>query len=146
MTNGSRVLLAGDAAARPAGLERALTRAGFQLAEARPTGDGPEPDAILVTLPSASADALRAALGDPRAASPPIIVIIAGSDADAPAAALALGADDALAAPVHLPELCARLHARIRDRQYPRGTPREGAVRRSLERLVGEGRDGLRPA
>ncbi len=145
MTNGSRVLLAGDAAARPAGLERALTRAGFQLAEARPTGDGPEPDAILVTLPNASADALRAALGDPRAASPPIIVIIAGSDADAPTAALALGADDALAAPIHLPELCARLHARIRDRQYPRGTPREGAVRRSLERLVGEGRDGLRP-
>jgi len=56
----------------------------------------------------------------------------------------AFGADDALAAPVHLPELCARLHARIRDRQYPRGTPREGAVRRSLERLVGEG-PGLRP-
>jgi GGDEF domain-containing protein len=145
VTNGSRVLLAGDAAARPAGLERALTRAGFQLAEARPAGDGPEPDAILVTLPSASADALRAALGDPRDASPPIIVIIAGSDADAPTAALALGADDALAAPVHLPELCARLHARIRDRQYPRGTPREGAVRRSLERLVAEGRTGLRP-
>ena len=57
MTNGSRVLLAGDAAARPAGLERALTRAGFQLAEARPTGDGPEPDATLVTLPNASAEA-----------------------------------------------------------------------------------------
>lgn len=144
MTNGSRVLLAGDAAARPAGLERALTRAGFQLTEARPTDDGSEPDAILVSLPSASADVLRAALGDPRAASPPVIVIMAGSDTDAPAAALALGADDALAAPVHLPELCARLHARIRDRQYPRGTPREGAVRRSLERLVGEG-PGLRP-
>jgi len=144
VTNGSRVLLAGDAAARPAGLERALTRAGFQLTEARPTDDGSEPDAILVSLPSASADVLRAALGDPRAASPPVIVLMAGSDADAPAAALALGADDALAAPVHLPELCARLHARIRDRQYPRGTPREGAVRRSLERLVGEG-PGLRP-
>jgi len=144
VTNGSRVLLAGDAAARPAGLERALTRAGFQLTEARPTDDGSEPDAILVSLPSASADVLRAALGDPRAASPPVIVIMAGSDTDAPAAALALGADDALAAPVHLPELCARLHARIRDRQYPRGTPREGAVRRSLERLVGEG-PGLRP-
>jgi len=144
VTNGSRVLLAGDAAARPAGLERALTRAGFQLTEARPTDDGSEPDAILVSLPSASADVLRAALGDPRAASPPVIVIMAGSDTDAPAAALALGADDALAAPVHLPELCARLHARIRDRQYPPGTPREGAVRRSLERLLGEG-PGLRP-
>ena len=40
MTNGSRVLLAGDAAARPAGLERALTRAGFLLAEALPPGEG----------------------------------------------------------------------------------------------------------
>jgi GAF domain-containing protein len=145
VTNGSRVLLAGDAAARPAGLERALTRAGFMLAEARPAGEGPEPDAILVTLTSASAARLRAALGDAGAASPPVVVLIAESDSDAPAVALTLGADDALAAPVHLPELCARLHARIRDRQYPRGTAREGAVRRSLESLVSEGRTGLRP-
>ena len=145
MTNGSRVLLAGDAAARPAGLERALTRAGFLLAEARPAGERPEPDAILVTLTSASAERLRAALGNPGAASPPVVVLIAEADSDAPAVALTLGADDALAAPVHLPELCARLHARIRDRQYPRGTAREGAVRRSLENLVSEGRTGLRP-
>jgi diguanylate cyclase (GGDEF)-like protein len=145
VTNGSRVLLAGDAAARPAGLERALTRAGFLLAEARPAGEGPEPDAILVTLTGASAERLRAALGDPGAASPPVVVLIAEADPNAPAVALTLGADDALAAPVHLPELCARLHARIRDRQYPRGTAREGAVRRSLENLVSEGRTGLRP-
>jgi GAF domain-containing protein len=145
VTNGSRVLLAGDAAARPAGLERALTRAGFLLAEARPAGEGPEPDAILVTLTSATATRLRAAVGEPGAASPPVVVLIAESDSDAPAVALTLGADDALAAPVHLPELCARLHARIRDRQYPRGTAREGAVRRSLEGLVSDGRAGLRP-
>jgi GAF domain-containing protein len=145
VTNGSRVLLAGDAAARPAGLERALTRAGFLLAEARSAGEGLEPDAILVTLLSRAADGLRAALGDPGASSPPIVVLVAEADSDAPAVALALGADDALAGPVHLPELCARLHARIRDRQYPRGTTREGAVRRSLESLVSEGRSGLRP-
>jgi diguanylate cyclase (GGDEF)-like protein len=145
VTNGSRVLLAGDAAARPAGLERALTRAGFLLTEARPAGEGPEPDAVLVTLTTASVERLRAALGDPGAASPPVVVLIAEADSDAPAVALGLGADDALASPVHLPELCARLHARIRDRQYPRGTAREGAVRRSLERLVSEGRTGLRP-
>ena len=145
MTNGSRVLLAGDAAARPAGLERALTRAGFQLTEARSPAEGFEPDAILVTLASREADGLRAALGDPGAPSPPIVVLVAEPDTDAPAVALALGADDALAGPVHLPELCARLHARIRDRQYPRGTAREGAVRRSLEHLVSEGRTGLRP-
>ena len=145
MTGGSRVLLAGDAGARPAGLERALTRAGFQLTETRALGEGPEPDAILVTLPDASGDGLRVALGEPRAVSPPVIVIISAADADAPVAALAQGADDAVAAPIHLPELCARLHARIRDRQYPRGTPREEAVRRSLESLVGESRTGLRP-
>jgi diguanylate cyclase (GGDEF)-like protein len=145
VTNGSRVLLAGDAAARPAGLERALTRAGFQLTEVPAVGDGLEPDAILVTLTSRAADGLREALGDPGASSPPIVVLVAQSDSDAPAVALALGADDALAGPVHLPELCARLHARIRDRQYPRGTMREGAVRRSLECLVSEGHNGLRP-
>lgn len=145
MTNGSRVLLAGDAAARPAGLERALTRAGFLLTEALPEGAGHEPDAILVTLARASAEGLRGALGDPVATPPPVVVLIAESDADAPTIALGLGADDALAGPIHLPELCARLQARIRDRQYPRGTTREGAVRRSLEGLVSEGRTGLRP-
>jgi diguanylate cyclase (GGDEF)-like protein len=145
VTNGSRVLLAGDAAARPAGLERALTRAGFLLAEARPSGGEPEPDAVLVTLAAASAPELRVALGAGEPASPPVIVLIAAADPDAPAAALALGADDALAAPVHLPELCARLHARIRDRQAPRLTTREGAVRRSLETLVSHGGASLRP-
>ncbi|HEX2219791.1 MAG TPA: diguanylate cyclase [Gemmatimonadales bacterium] len=144
MTNGSRVLLAGDAAARPAGLERALTRAGFILTEAGPS-TGPEPDAVLVTVASAGESEMRSAMGEAGPASPPLVVLIAARDTDAPAAALALGADDALAAPVHLPELCARLHARIRDRQYPRGTVREGAVRRALEGLVSDGRLTLRP-
>lgn len=137
------MLLAGDAAARPPGLERALTRAGFQLTEGAPAGG--EPDAVLITVASGSADELRAALGAGRAAAPPAVVLIAAADPEAPTTALALGADDALAAPVHLPELCARLHARIRDRQLPRGTAREGAVRRSLETLVSEGRANLRP-
>ena len=145
MTNGSRVLLAGDAAARPEGLERALTRAGFLLIEARPIGPDQEPDAILLTLRSGSADELRAALSEAGPTSPPVVVLLAPADPDAVAEALALGADDALAAPVHLPELCARLQTRIRDRQYPRATAREGAVRRTLERLVSEGRVGLRP-
>jgi CheY-like chemotaxis protein len=145
VTNGSRVLLAGDAAARPAGLERALTRAGFLLTEALPTGRELEPDAVLVTLAAFSADGFQAAVGSGDAAAPPVVVLIASPDPDAPTNALSLGADDALAAPVHLPELCARLHARIRDRQHPRGTRREDAVRRSLEGLVSEGRTALRP-
>ena len=145
MTNGGRVLLAGDAAARPAGLERALTRAGFLLTEVQHTEGGPDPDAILVTVAGAGGPELKAALGEGRPNSPPLVVLIATPDPEAPAAALALGADDALATPVHLPELCARLHARIRDRQHPRGTAREGAVRQALESLVGDARLTLRP-
>ena len=144
MTSGSRVLLVGDAAARPAGLERALTRAGFAVTEAPPAHGDLEPDAILVTLATASDLESRAALCAGHE-SPPVVVLVAALDSDATGAALALGADDALAGPVHLPELCARLHARVRDRQAPRGTAREGAVRRALEGLVSEGRMTLRP-
>ena len=139
------MLLAGDASARPAGLERALTRAGFVLTETPPVNGDAAPDAILVTVAGAGDLERRAALCAGHTDSPPVVVIMATPDSQAPAAALALGADDALAAPVHLPELCARLHARIRDRQCPRGTVREGAVRRALDGLVGEGRMTLRP-
>jgi diguanylate cyclase (GGDEF)-like protein len=145
VTNGSRVLLAGDASARPAGLERELTRGGFLVTEAPPAHGDLPPDAVLVTLAGSSEAELRAAAAQARPDSPPVVLLIGAGDPDAPAAALAFGADDALAAPIHLPELCARLHARIRDRQYPRGTVREGAVRRALEGLVAEGRMMLRP-
>jgi diguanylate cyclase (GGDEF)-like protein len=145
MTAGHRVLLAGDASARPAGLERALTRAGFLLSETPSADGGPEPDAVLVTVACAGEAGLRAAIGAGGGSFPPVVVLIASADPDGPAAAMAVGADDALAAPAHLPELCARLHARIRDRQCPRGTAREGAVRRSLEGLVADGRLSLRP-
>jgi diguanylate cyclase (GGDEF)-like protein len=139
------VLLAGDASARPAGLERALTRAGFVVTEAPPAHGDLDPDAILVTLAASSDLESRAAVFAGHPDSPPVVVLIGALDSEAPAAALALGADDALAGPIHLPELCARLHARIRDRQCPRGTVREGAVRRALDGLVGEGRMTLRP-
>jgi two-component system, cell cycle response regulator len=129
VTNGNRVLLTGDASARPVGLERALSRAGFLLIEAPPVAGDLDPDAILVTLAGSSDLELRAAVAAGGPDSPPVVLVVAGTDPDAPAAALALGADDALAAPVHLPELCARLQARIRDRQYPRGTVREEAIR-----------------
>jgi diguanylate cyclase (GGDEF)-like protein len=145
VTNGSRVLLAGDASARPAGLERELTRGGFLVTEAPPAHGDLEPDAVLITLAGSSEAELRAAAAEARPHAPPVVLLIAAGDPDAPAAALAFGADDALAAPIHLPELCARLHARIRDRQCPRGTVREGAVRRALEGLVAEGRMTLRP-
>jgi two-component system, cell cycle response regulator len=113
-----KVLLLGDASARPAGLERALTRAGFQLVEREGAATEPQADAVLITLASVDGESL-ADLVPPGSAEtsplPPRIVLLSTSDPDGPATALTHGAADALAAPVHLPELCARLHARIRE-------------------------------
>lgn len=113
-----RVLLVGDACARPAGMERALTRAGFQLIEREDPAVDPEADAVLVTLKNIEEPQLGALLETALAGAEglPYIVILPASDRDAAASAVALGASDALAVPVHLPELCARLHARIRER------------------------------
>ena len=111
-----RLLLTGDASARPEGLERALSRAGFHIGEAAPAAHEPPPDAVLTTLTAAAAGRLADLLAN-AAIEPPRVIVFADGNLDGPAAALALGAADALPAPVHLPELCARLTARIRDRQ-----------------------------
>jgi two-component system, cell cycle response regulator len=115
-----KVLLVGDASARPSGLERALTRAGFQLVEREDPGTCPSADAILITLADLEAGSLVDLLSTPTPAnqvSPPRLVVLSNANPDGPAAALALGAADALVAPVHLPELCARLYARIREQR-----------------------------
>ena len=117
-----KVLLVGDASARPAGLERALTRAGFQLLDREDAATGLQADAVLITLAGMDGEPL-ADLVPPGSAEaspiPPRIVLLSTSDPDGPAAALIQGAADALAAPIHLPELCARLHARIREASAP---------------------------
>jgi two-component system, cell cycle response regulator len=117
-----RILLVGDASARPTGLERALSRAGFHLIEQEEPGVYPSADAVLITLSdldeSPPAELLSPS-GSGTNQAPPRLVLISSSNPDAPAAALALGAADALVAPVHLPELCARLYARIRERRQP---------------------------
>ena len=114
-----RVLLVGDPSARPAGLERALIRSGFLLLEREDPLIDPDADAILITVNDLDqglpAD-LRPTPNPGSSGDTPRIVIVATTNRDAPATALSLGAADALAAPIHLPELCARLHARIRDR------------------------------
>jgi diguanylate cyclase (GGDEF)-like protein len=114
-----KVLLTGEASARPTGLERALTRAGFHLVEREDNTGKPPADAILITLASMNGEPLSSqfALGTQEYSTPVRIVLLSTSDPDGPAAALLQGASDALAAPIHLPELCARLHARIRERQ-----------------------------
>ncbi|HLS47767.1 MAG TPA: diguanylate cyclase [Gemmatimonadales bacterium] len=116
----TRVLLLGDATARPEGLERALARGGFRVYEsddprADPATDA-APEVILVTALAADAalaDTLEAAA---YAFGPamPRVVALADPDREGPYRALSYGADDALAAPIHLPELCARLLIRRR--------------------------------
>jgi diguanylate cyclase (GGDEF)-like protein len=120
------VLLIGDQSARPTGLEEALTRAGFQLLECTDHSIDPEADAVLLTLNDITESSLGHLL-ERRAepgleALPPRIVILAAANRDAPAAAIELGAQDAMSAPIHFPELCARLHAHIRRRRQA-GTP-----------------------
>jgi diguanylate cyclase (GGDEF)-like protein len=121
-----KILLLGDAAARPTGLERALTRAGFQLVELEDPGTAARADAVLITLADLDnrplGDLLPAETSD-SVAIPPRLVILSAPNPDGAAAVLAMGAADALVAPVHLPELCARLHARIRERNHQVVTP-----------------------
>jgi PleD family two-component response regulator len=129
-----KVLLVGDASARPTGLERALTRAGFQLVEREDAATDLRADAVLITLTRVDGAPL-ADLIPPGSAEaspiPPRIVLLSSSDPDGPAAALIQGAADALAAPIHLPELCARLHARIREASAPDET--EDALDRRVQ-------------
>ena len=139
-----RLLLAGEVASRPDGLERALTRAGFRVLEAERPDPGAPADAVLLTVGPLTREALAELLGDAEE-SPPRIVLFAEGDPELPGLALDLGADDAVLAPVHLPELCARLHARIRGRQAPRRTGYEREARAALETLVSEARTTLLP-
>jgi two-component system, cell cycle response regulator len=120
--NRPRVLLLGEAAARPDGLERALTRAGFQLLEQEDPAVRPASDAILITLSRLGpGDCLIAGCPVNHGSTPQLVVLLS-ADPDGPAAALARGAADALVAPVHLPELCARIYTRIREHRQSEGT------------------------
>ncbi len=115
-----RVLLLGDAAMRPQGLERALARAGFRVTESDDPRAEPDieaaPDIVLITAGEADAaladtiEAVAYAYGPAM----PRVATLAGGDREGPARALSYGATDALLAPVHLPELCARLELRRR--------------------------------
>jgi diguanylate cyclase (GGDEF)-like protein len=127
---GPKVLLVGDASARPVGLERALTRAGFQLMEQEGNAGESPADAVLITLAATDGSLLADLLPAPgeNTSLPPHIVLFSTSDPEGPARALYLGAADALAAPIHLPELCARLQARIRERRPHAAAPDQLAL------------------
>jgi len=121
-----RVLLLGEASARPIGLERELARAGFQLVEQEDPAGYSDPDAILITLADLADPPAGKLLGPGQNhGSPPRLVVLSNPNPDGPAAALELGAADAMVAPIHLPELCARLSARIREHRQPPGLSEE---------------------
>ncbi len=115
-----RILLLGDAASRPAGLERALSRAGYLVLEREDPDSEPPPasppDIILLNAPVAdrALELALAAVGGAAWSGIPRVVLLGETDPDGAVKALAMGADDAVVAPLHLKELVARLGARLR--------------------------------
>ena len=122
----SRLLLVGDPAARPDGLERFLVRAGFQVTEApypppvTDRSDQTAPDLLIFAVGARDArlaEAVRALATAPRFSAAPVIVLVADGGAEAVADALQAGAQDAMASPVHFGELRARIDADLRARR-----------------------------
>ncbi len=116
----TRLLLLGDPDARPNGLERALVRAGFTLGEAETLpvapGEAGSPDLAIICLDHIDAELDRHLLPitDEAWRATPTIVLLPEGSAEAATRALALGAADAMVAPIRLEELCARITARLR--------------------------------
>src|SRR6266699_1117873 len=120
-----RILLVGDAATRPDGLERFLVRGGFQVTEAAYPSPGPDrpeqqpPDLLILSIAAKEAglaEAVRDLATAARFGGAPVIVLVADGGADAVADALQAGAQDAMASPVHFGELRARIDADLRAR------------------------------
>jgi len=91
-------------------------RGGFQVTE-EPSQS--LPDLLLYTPPRGIknlADEVRALIGRPAYGGAPVFVIVVEGGAEAATEALLAGARDVLIAPVHLPELRARLDAHVRVR------------------------------
>jgi len=117
-----RILLLGNPGSRPEGLERVLVRGGFQVTE---TPSAAPPDFILYTPtpgPGVAnlADEVRALATQSTYGGAPVFVLLTDGQAGAATDALLAGARDVLVAPIHLPELRARLDAHIRARTETR--------------------------
>jgi len=146
-----RVLLLGDPTLRPEGLERALVRGGFQVLEsdALPVDPpvGSLPDLVLVVESEAS-EALGLELERLQAGAwrdVPSFALLANDDAEGVREALRLGASDALAAPIHLGELCARVEARLRGRASLESHRRERRVSGLMFDIFSEVSTAIRP-
>jgi diguanylate cyclase (GGDEF)-like protein len=142
------VLLLGDASTRPYGLERALSRAGFQVHEATGAIDslalpnGPDVAVISAQEADAALGTLLEALNAAWGGQVPLVVLLASLDREGPARALALGADDALASPVHLPEVATRVEVRSRRRPRPADRNGQGRTQEIMLELLEQSRAG----
>ena len=142
-----RVLLFGEVGHRPEGLERALVRAGFALAEGASADAVPTPDLALLAVRDGGA-ALETALttfAGPSWAGVPVVVLLSAPERDGVARALSLGAADALTAPVDLAELCARLEARLRVRAEVQRAAGAGTLQSELFQAIEEVAAAQRP-
>lgn len=116
----TRLLLLGNPTARPDGLERSLMRAGFVLSEgvdlAASPGDAGSPDLAIVSIDRVDdgLDRLLMPMTSEAWRNVPTIVLLPPGAAESAASALAQGAVDVMVGPVHLPELIARVTARLR--------------------------------
>jgi diguanylate cyclase (GGDEF)-like protein len=116
----THLLLLGNPDARPNGLERALVRAGFTLGEAEvlpaTPGDAGSPDLAVLCLDHIDhgLDRQLLPITDEAWRATPTIVLLPAAAAEGATRALALGAADAMVAPIRFDELGARITARLR--------------------------------
>jgi diguanylate cyclase (GGDEF)-like protein len=141
-----RVLLFGDPGDRPEGLERALVRAGFALAESTSLAPVSASDVALVSVhDGAAVEAALEPFGAAIWAGVPVIVLLSTAERDGVARALSLGAADALTSPVDLRELCARMEARLRVRAEVQRAAGAGTLQSELFQAIEEIAAAQRP-
>ena len=113
-------------------------RAGFALSEASKLApdvvDAGLPDLVLLSAPLADGpfeEELVRLLEEPWR-NVPTTVMLGGEDREGVARALAAGAADAMTSPIHLPELCTRISARLRTHRERFGRAAAGLIQTEL--------------
>ncbi|MGE0353167.1 MAG: GGDEF domain-containing protein [Gemmatimonadales bacterium] len=126
-------------------------RGGFQVTEADrvPAGrpSGALPDILVITVAQAD-DALRDELArlDPKYwRGVPTVVLLASEEKEGPTRAFSFGASDVMSGPVHLPEVCARLQARVHGRTDLHGIRKQTEAHEQLFDIFQEASSALRP-
>lgn len=110
------IVLSGDPAGRPDGLERDLLRAGFQVAEADDPEQYPGRPALVVATCTGLAEDCRQlveAFGAARATGAQVVVLLNSTEPEDLVRAAEAGADEAILLPADSAHLIARLRARL---------------------------------